>query len=312
MRVLVSVSILALVGSAASFAACVGSDADDTGAAPADDAGTSGEGAVPTPPDAVDGAAPDFGATDAEVDSGPAPPGPPLPGPQLWLDARKLSPGTSGTWLDSSGNGANAVGNVPVTTVTDGINGRPAVRFLSEADQGMRVPADKLTFALDPGFAVFVVAKAFPKVPAPLYPSFVSRLTSPSRNGIWMYWRVPSSPLIDGALMSYATPIPNDVGVTITGATIYEAHVYALRVMGGLLSFSIDGAASTPSPLAGANPSFPAVNSVPFMVAGSTEYTSADYTFSGNIGSVSVYTRAVDDASMTAAIAKLKSDWGIP
>lgn len=293
--------------------ACVGSEpalgdraANDDDAGRADGAAsTSGDGAVLDDAGAVgDGSL---------VDARSSAPEPPLGGARLWLDARKVSPGVaSATWLDSSGNGANAVGAVAVMAEPSAIHGRPAMRFLSEDNQGMRVPADAFSLSLTEGFAVFVVAKAFPKSPAPIYPTFVERTTSPSRNGIWMFWQVPETPIVQGALLSHADPTPNDVGATVVEVSVFEPHVYAMWFGGGLFGFSIDGAASPPKALSGDNSNFASNGTAPFTVAGSNAMTGADYGFSGYIGSVSVYTRTLDSASVAQAVANLKTDWGIP
>jgi hypothetical protein len=298
---------------AVTFAACVGSD-PGVGSGPTGDAGTSSDGSAdgstPNPGNEDAAATSDGGLSDGPTSNDPQPP---LPTPQLWLDARKVGSGAvSTTWPDSSGNGADAVGSIAITAENSSINGRPAMRFLSEANQGMRVPANKLSLVLADGFAIFLVARAFPKSPAPTFPTLVERLTSPNRNGIWIWWQVPASPIVRGDLLSYASPLPNDVGTSITDATIFDPHVYAMRVSAGVLTFTVDGAMKMSTPLAADNTNFPANNTVPFTVGGSSSETGADYGFSGYIGSVSVYSRTVDDTTLAAGVAKLKSDWGIP
>ncbi len=274
---------------------------------PVSDGGTSSPEGGTTQP------LPDGSVDDAGVDvtPGPATIEPPLPGPKLWLDARKMTLGPSKTWTDSSTNGAHAVGAVAINTVASAINGHPALRFLSEANQGMKVPAGKLELVLADGFAIFVVAKAFPKSPAPTFPTLVERLSTTPTNGVWIFWQVPANPLVLGSISSYAAPIPNDRAVTLT-PDVMAAHVYAMRVADGGLTFTVDGAVSAPIALESDNPSFPMANQLPFTVGASGRYPTADYAFSGDIGSVTVYTSKVDDMALALAVQNLKAAWTIP
>lgn len=285
------------------FLACVGEDVKAPKAADPDGGGALDGGSK-------DGVAPD----PMEEDASPGGVAPPLPDPDVWLDARRTLASTepSTTWLDGSGREAHAIGDVPIAYVADAINGRPALQFLSVDNQGMRIAPAKLGFSLTDGFAVFAVAKAVRTASMPIFFTlFARRLVSAQTTGIWAYVWAPDTGIVTSALTIPTGGIPNEATSSHTEVTIFEPHVYVMRVSAGTYSFSVDGAIQK-SALVGDTTPFAASNAEPFTVGGIASQPAAANGFSGFIGSVTIYGRAIDDLAEEQAVAKLRADWGIP